>query len=105
MEQTFNIVINEQDALLIVSAVGTYQGRGRQKAKWLENKYIPRLKERLVSTPPISAEEQADIQRKIDYCAESIEKYHKLNEKCEHLIDRIKALTGITTQKYQKTFE
>lgn len=94
------IALNEREALLIVSALGTYQNRIGQKASWGGRKQVPRLRSFLADTITIGDEqEQKKLRKVIDCTQRRIERYITLGREVSELRLRIKEATGITDEK------
>ena len=95
-----NINVNEREALLIVSALGTYQNRVGQHASWEQHKRTARLRARLADCITIGDEEEAKIlQRALTNAKKRIEKRIAMGEEINTLKERVKAETGLTDER------
>ena len=95
-----NINVNEREALLIVSALGTYQNRVGQHASWEQRKRTARLRARLADCITIGDEEEAKIlQRALTNAKKRIEKRIAMGEEINTLKERVKAETGLTDER------
>lgn len=102
MEQTVNLQLSRDEALKIVTALGTYQNRIGQHASWAGRKRIPTLDQQAKETTDaeelkIIADKRAWTER---YIATSIAD----GVKCNELKERIKQAAGISDdEKQEKT--
>lgn len=92
--------MNEREALLIVTALGTYQNRVGQHTGWDQRKRQPRLRGRLADSMVIGDEEEARALRKaLANTKRRIERGVNLGLEISTLRERVKAETGITDEK------
>lgn len=98
MEETLSIKVTADEALMIVTALGTYQNRIGQHSSWAERKRIPLLEQQL--TDETDEEQRGILQKKLKWTQRYIAKSIADGERCNLLKDRIKADTGITDEKH-----
>ena len=92
--------VNEREALLIVTALGTYQNRVGQHTSWDQRKRQPTLRARLADCVTIGDEDEAKAVRKaLTKTKRRIERGIALGEEISTLRERVKADTGITDEK------
>ena len=92
--------VNEREALLIVTALGTYQNRVGQHTSWDQRKRLATLRGRLADCVIIGDEEEAKgIHKALAKTHRRI--YHgiDLGKEISALRERVKAETGITDEK------
>lgn len=101
MEQTVNLQLSRQEALKIVTAIGTHQNRVGQKARWAERKRIPSLDQEAKETTDEGGLQI--IANKKAWTLRYIETAYAEVEKCNELRERIKQAVGIADgEKQQK---
>ena len=92
--------VNEREALLIVTALGTYQNRVGQHTSWDQRKRQPTLRARLADCVTIGDDEEAKAVRKaLAKTKRRIERGMNLGLEISTLRERVKAETGITDEK------
>ena len=92
--------VNEREALLIVTALGTYQNRVGQHTSWDQRKRQPTLRARLADCVTIGDDEEAKAVRKaLAKTKRRIERGMNLGLEISKLRERVKADTGITDEK------
>jgi hypothetical protein len=92
--------VNEREALLIVTALGTYQNRVGQHTSWDQRKRQPTLRARLADCVTIGDDEEAKAVRKaLAKTKRRIERGMNLGLEISALRERVKAETGITDEK------
>ena len=92
--------VNEREALLIVTALGTYQNRVGQHTSWDQRKRQPTLRARLADCVTIGDDEEAKAVRKaMAKTKRRIKRGIALGEEISALRERVKAETGITDEK------
>ena len=92
--------VNEREALLIVSALGKYQNRVGQKARWFQRKRLTTLRSQLADNIVIGEDDEVKALRMV---------IHKTTRRADRLIslgvevstlrERVKADTGITDER------
>lgn len=94
------IDLDEREALLIVTALGTYQNRIGQKAGWFQRKRKPTLNARLADAMIIGAHNDCDeINRARRNTDRIIERAIALGHEVSALRERVKETCGVDTQK------
>jgi hypothetical protein len=92
--------VNEREALLIVTALGTYQNRVGQHTSWDQRKRQPTLRARLADCVTIGDDEEAKAVRKaLAKTKRRIERGMNLGLEISALRERVKAETGINDEK------
>ena len=92
--------VNEREALLIVTALGTYQNRVGQHTSWDQRKRLGTLRGRLADCVIIGDEDEAKgIHKALAKTHRRIERGIALGEEISALRERLKADTGITDEK------
>lgn len=92
--------MNEREALLIVKALGTYQNRVGQYARWNERKRQRTLRERLAICVIIGDEEEAEgVRNAMANTNRRIEHGINLRLEISTLRERLKADANITDEK------
>lgn len=92
--------VNEREALLIVTALGTFQNRVGQHTSWDQRKRLTTLRSRLADCVVIGDEEEAKgIHKALTKTKRRIERGIALGEQISALRERVKADTGITDEK------
>jgi hypothetical protein len=92
--------VNEREAMLIVTALGTYQNRVGQHTSWDQRKRQPTLRARLADCVTIVDDEEAKAVRKaLAKTKRRIERGINLGLEISALRERVKAETGITDEK------
>lgn len=97
MKEQVTITLTDQEALMVVTALGTYQNRIGQHTSWTERKRIPTL-QRLAQ----DAETETDInaiQQKLEREQRYIARCINNGKLCNELKERIKREAGITNQR------
>ena len=92
-----SITLTADEALMVVTALGTYQNRIGQHSSWAERKRIPTL-QRLASEAESEAkinEIQAKIEKEHRYIAACIED----GKECNALKERIKQMAEISDER------
>ena len=94
------IEVNEREALLLISALGTFQNRVGQKAKWCERKRMTTLRSRLADCITIGDDtEAAGIRKAMNNVCREAERRIALGLEISQLRERIKEKSGITDEK------
>ena len=94
------IEINEREALLIVTALGTYQNRVGQHTSWDQCKRMNTVRSRLADAIVISDKEETEkLLRAMSNTKRRIAKGIALGEEICTLRQRLKDETGITNEK------
>lgn len=92
--------VNEREALLIVTALGTYYNRVGQHTSWDERKRQRTLRERLANCVIIGDEEEAQqIRKAMAKTKRRIERSIKLGLEISTLRERLKADANITDER------
>ena len=92
--------VNEREALLIVKALGTYQNRVGQHARWNERNRQRTLRERLANCVIIGDEEEAkEVRNAMANTKRRIERCINLGLEISTLRERLKADANITDEK------
>jgi len=92
--------VNEREALLIVTALGTYQNRVGQHTSWDQRKRLTTLRGRLADCVIIGDEDEAKgIHKALAKTHRRIERGINLGLEISALRERVKAETGITDEK------
>jgi hypothetical protein len=92
--------VNEREALLIVSALGKYQNRVGQKARWFQRKRLTTLRSQLADNIVIGeGDEVKALHRAIHKTNRRAERLISLGLEVSNLRERIKADTGITDER------
>lgn len=92
--------VNEREALLIVTALGTYQNRVGQHTSWDQRKRLRSLRARLADAITIADEtETKELRKAIKKTKRRIERGINLGLEISTLRERVKAETGITDEK------
>ena len=97
MKEQVTITLTDQEVLMVVTALGTYQNRIGQHASWAERKRIPTL-QRLAQEASNETDINA-IQQKIEREQRYIDRCINDGKACEILKNRIKQEAGITDEK------
>ena len=98
--------VNEREALLIVTALGTYQNRVGQHTSWDERKRMRTLRARLADAVVINdAEESGQLLRAMSKTKRRIQRGIALGLEISTLRERVKAETGITDEKVNTPIE
>ncbi len=94
------IELNERESLLIITALGVYQNRTGQKARWSEKKRMITLRSRLADCITIGDDtEAARIRSAMNNVHREVEKRNRLGLELIQLRDRVKEYAGITDEK------
>lgn len=92
--------VNEREALLIVTALGTYQNRVGQHTSWDQRKRLTTLRGRLADCVIIGDQEEAKgIHKALAKTHRRIERGIALGKEISTLRERVKDLAGITDEK------
>lgn len=92
--------MNEREALLIVTALGTYQNRVGQHTSWDQRKRLTTLRGRLADCVAIGDDEEAKAVRKaLAKTKRRIERGINIGLEVSTLRERLKADAGITDEK------
>jgi hypothetical protein len=92
--------VNEREALLIVTALGTYQNRVGQHTSWDQRKRLTTLRSRLADCVTIGDDDEASgVRRALSKTKRRIERGINLGLEISTLRERVKAETGITDEK------
>ena len=92
--------VNEREALLIVTALGTYQNRVGQHTSWDQRKRLTTLRSRLADCVTIGDDDEAaGVRRALSKTKRRIERGINLGLEISALRERVKAETGITDEK------
>ena len=92
--------VNEREALLIVTALGTYQNRVGQHTSWDQRKRLTTLRSRLADCVTIGDDDEAaGVRRALSKTKRRIERGINLGLEISTLRERVKAETGITDEK------
>ena len=92
--------MNEREALLIVTALGTYQNRVGQHTSWDQRKRLTTLRGRLADCVTIGDDDEAaGVRRALSKTKRRIERGINLGLEISTLRERVKAETGITDEK------
>ena len=92
--------VNEREALLIVTTLGTYQNRVGQHTSWDQRKRLTTLRGRLADCVAIGDDEEAKAVRKaLAKTKRRIERDMNLGLEISALRERVKEETGITDEK------
>lgn len=95
--------VNEREALLIVTALGTYQNRVGQHTSWDQRKRLKILRGRLADCVTIGDDEEAKAVRKaLTKTKRRIERGINLGLEISVLRERLKADSGITDEKINR---
>ena len=100
MEQTVNLTLSQNEALMIITALGTYQNRVGQHARWAERKRIPTLNR--MATEAAGTGGVEIIYKKKEWTQRYIETAIADGHKCNELKERIKQAAGITDAEKQE---
>ena len=92
MEQT-RIMLQPDEALMIVTALGTLQNRLGQHASWTERKRLPQLERQMADCS--NEEETATLRRKYEWAQRHLNKSVADGKRKE----RIKQTVGITDER------
>lgn len=95
-----NVQVNEREALLIVTALGTYQNRVGQYTSWMQRKRMLTLRARMAYCVIIGDDDEVKAVRKnMDKTKKSIETRINLGKEISTLRERLKADTGVTSER------
>lgn len=96
MEQT-RIMLQPDEALMIVTALGTLQNRLGQHASWTERKRLPHLEQQMADCG--NEQETATLRRKYERAQRHLNKSIADGKRCNELKERIKQTAGITDER------
>jgi len=92
-----NITLTADEALMLVTALGTYQNRLGQHAKWCGLKRLPVLRQKA---------SESEIEAEIRNSRQQVEREERYIERCiadgvkaNDLKERVKLAAGITTER------
>ena len=95
-----NIHLTADEALMVVTALGTYQNRIGQHASWSQRKRMPHL-QRLAEEAETETELN-DIHSKMEREQRYFDRCVQDGKECNALKERIKQMAGITDEKRSK---
>jgi hypothetical protein len=96
MEQT-RIMLQPDEALMIVRGLGTLQNRLGHHASWTERKRLPHLEQLLADSS--NEEEAAMLHSKYERAQRHLNKLIADGKRCNELKERIKQTVGITGER------
>lgn len=91
------ISFTAEEALMVVTALGTYQNRIGQHSSWSERKRIPTL--RRLASEAESETELNSIHAKMEKEQGYISRCIAQGKECNELKERVKQLAGITDER------
>lgn len=104
--EIMQIKITERDALLLISALGTYKCRNQQRRKWKKKTRIPRLISHIADYVTAGETEIADkMRRKLEMVRRQNERRGELTDEIERLSVRLKNVSGLSDEKVLENLE
>lgn len=96
MEDRHIIELTKDEALLVVTALGTLKNRIGQRTRWLQRKRMPTLRARLADLIIIGDEEEADgVRKAIKTTDDRITRRIEFGERIGDLMRSVKEKTGV----------
>lgn len=104
--EVMQIKITERDALLLISALGTYKCRNQQHRKWTKKTRIPRLVSHIADYVTAGETEIADkMRRKLELVRRQNELRSELTDEIERLSVLLKNVSGLSDEKVLENLE
>ena len=98
--------VSEREALLLISALGTYKCRNQQRRRWTKKTRIPRLISKIADYVTAGETEIADkMRRKLELVRRQNERRGELTDEIERLSVWLKNVSGLSDEKVLENLE